>query len=87
MWFHAFPHSLQRRMRINAQYHREAALAKLRALLLRQRLAEHTLDVHHRVLSALHCLSRQPLGSTYRLRASLAATLHSSGDGQRACAP
>lgn len=51
-------------MGVNAQFAKQKALQRLRALVLQLPLSKDTLEVHHRVLAALMCLSRRPLQST-----------------------
>ena len=52
-------------MVVNAQFGKQKALQQLRALFLQQPLNDETLEVHHRVLSALLALARQPLQHKY----------------------
>lgn len=52
-------------MVVNAQFGKQKALQQLRALFLQQPLNQETLEVHHRVLSALLSLCRHPLQHKY----------------------
>jgi len=77
-------HRLQARMGVNAQFAKQKALQRLRSHFLQLPLSKDTLEVHHRVLAALMCLSRRPLQSTYNPPSSLPGqpphTLQSAGN-------